>query len=1362
MNKISRRTFIEKTSGTLGLLQVDALARGAAAVGPLVDPKTERTGWHHLTRSGADLYFHLINGHPRCGELAPIDGALPSYLIVQLPAQSLHEQYFSTKPTPPDDVPGGPLQAMLSGPSFLAFELWPSQKGSRRRMPFTVEALLDWESPTHFRLLTIEDIPANPSEHAQPTDCWPQLNTKCEYKRLRPDPRALGKGGIYDLNYYKDLTQKLLNDQPDKYLTIFELPAGIITAPISGNRLGGPASDIRWTPIIRQNQAKCGVKTIYETRYSFFEKGKHLTREVRERWNAEIEFLPPKLGRKGGVPASLTSIRSLPPALRVIGLLDRGGLGDGSGIQCAPANPDPCADPVPGQVDNPGYLPTLLDEAELLYLNQLGKQCFRSEAFDLKVSGPFLLTALGATLKFHYQNFSTKGLGDQSISLVEYEHHFQDGRDNFIKVSRIGVLCPSGQKALHVMIAQRKIDQGRSFLEYKEHIEFIEKQKDYEASPKGVAWRWEDTLYFPSPLPKADKAPWPPGYLYPNALPFTRSEILWARTPNMQPVGSLPKSFWVNHELPDGAAAPETFPGLIQVPVQYYDQNRNKVGKVSFHPILFMARSFFCGPTGQAWVNGEDPTSLKKYQDQRIRIPLNGQIVAYTPDDPEHAAVPNRTNQLATEWCDYVVNVAQPSTTADSVFDTAKHPIYPQMRRAKVLLDHLQQYGGKKLPSIIAYHPDYLRLGLPGVERTQPVPKAAPPLDQNIPKLVLRHTNDFIDGTLVALNDAKLSGELFDPDLKRGWDNIRTTFRSAGARLGGMVNPEPLLERISLSPSALSLPDGPLDVSRLKSLDPQKIFQSADADLFCGIRLKDILATLDMDNLPQYLLSKLPDDFSDPQKALAAIGGNPVVQKVLEGMGTTAKIIGDLRATVAKANAELARAQEDFNKASEALKNQLPDYNKLFGVAQLQFRAALSAYRVDLDDQLRPLLMAFESMKALQDLGLKDATPRMADFLGSNVASLLDPQKHPEYTNSWKGLELANELAALAADLNSQTSDALTWAKSTDDILHPQKPWSNEEEKAQAVLKLITQAVSSRDVANQTAADRFYHRTALLTKLFDLVKDRLPTTEREAWEVGLRQVDLLRRTSAKFFEDQREQPEKELQGILRDAKLEMANEQAQLIALADSGGEYTKQLIKACQASGIVGAVAFASNPSNIENSLKKAQDAFKAELLKAAKNSSLYKELGEKLSECETLGDKVNAQKRNVVKAQRELTAQAQKEAGTLLDQLDQRFQEEIAGLNDAQEVQEARAAYAKLIQLLTALKRQELSLNWQTENFRAVDLGFVRFDPGTAPKTRLEMKVHAVMEMDPLRFPPVVQSTEVRTETRLTDFRFFTDHSG
>src|SRR6476620_1648012 len=111
MNPISRRQFVVDGGAALAFASLPMPAFVASLAGESID---ERTPIQHLSESGSNLLFYFVNTARYRDQLVPRSAGDPSYMIVQLPPQSLHEEFFysSTSATPTRQ-----LRARLSGPS---------------------------------------------------------------------------------------------------------------------------------------------------------------------------------------------------------------------------------------------------------------------------------------------------------------------------------------------------------------------------------------------------------------------------------------------------------------------------------------------------------------------------------------------------------------------------------------------------------------------------------------------------------------------------------------------------------------------------------------------------------------------------------------------------------------------------------------------------------------------------------------------------------------------------------------------------------------------------------------------------------------------------------------------------------------------------------------------------------------------------------------------------------------------------------------------------------------------------------------------------------------------------------------------
>lgn len=103
----------------------------------------------------------------------------------------------------------------------------------------------------------------------------------------------------------------------------------------------------------------------------------------------------------------------------------------------------------------------------------------------LTISRDFKLSGIGATVKLAYKNPEPGAIKDND--LVEWKQDINLGRDQFIKVAKLGVLCPFGMKVLFIKIGQRRIENGVSYVRYEEYVQPLEKKKVYWSDDHGTS-----------------------------------------------------------------------------------------------------------------------------------------------------------------------------------------------------------------------------------------------------------------------------------------------------------------------------------------------------------------------------------------------------------------------------------------------------------------------------------------------------------------------------------------------------------------------------------------------------------------------------------------------------------------------------------------------------------------------------------------------------------------------------------------------------------------------------------------------------------------------------------------------------------
>jgi hypothetical protein len=1328
MREISRRDFIISGGSALTLAALPAAGMIRPSDKRAID---ETKPILHVNESGANLLFYLVNVARNGGQLAPRDQMAPSYLIVQVPPQSLHEEYFySPKNLPPTRQ----LAARLSGPSFLVFRLWPNWEPVRklpraRRIAYDVSAFLEWNDADRFALQTAHDVPYGE---------WREFRDFAAVKDVAISSTDIG-GEPYDLTYYRKLIHGVLGRKSFAHISIFELPAGVLMTLIdptsdAAARVSGAVSNVHFR--VAQNQASTRSRgTIRERRYEWRPKGAgRVVRTVTERWSAEITVVP------RGKTINSFGAAELPPALRAIGLVRTGAF---------PLSPSkPPKDCTPGPNLNSDYLPTLADEAELVFLNQLASAQFANQRFDTHADGPFRLTDLGGSLRLHYKNYDTRGL-PKYFSLVEYEHTFEAGRDNYIKIARIGICPKTSLRMLHLAIAERKIRGGVSYVDYKEYCDWLDRDRDFPDRLGDVSPDYDSPIKSPTGDPRIGTK-W-------LRYPFSRVEAIVGRMTPIDPVFSGkgcsdpdamktdstfldPRAFWVYRE---GVVKDRSETALLPYPHKFYDRNHKSLGVVDT-AVLFLRRDFFDDQKlVDRWL-GSDPMvqslRMSAWDDGRHRIALGGQVVALTPDEgratgAERVAsseasdsVANRPNQMATDWVECYFDVVRNTPAAPSAFDYAAFPVFPQVRQARVYIDHVQHYARAKCPSVIEYATEYLNA------RFEP---------GNPLKVIVAHTKPFMLNTVTTLGDRTIA--TLDPDLPGGWDAIKRTFRNAGESLGALVNPDPALERISLTKSALSLPNSMppnvvsvKDAKRTITLDPRELFKSLDAELFAGIRLSDILGLLDLDEAPQYLLSKLPP-LPSAAEVLAAVAADPIVQRAFNAAKNVKQTVDEMKRLYDVARSTLEAKDAEVRRIRAVLDESLPTRAKIEAAARDRFEAeALGAFQdvggcvtPDCVDRLRTLA-TLEVLRFLEESGANRTTALVVAFL-NDTADKAATKLLADYAtinpNSPRYLELKEQYEGFAAKIR----EVVDWYSDIAPTL----------ERPQFDAAAIDAIAGKLTLDSSGRAARLAELTERVFRLYELVKPTIQSQDIQKWRDALAKLDAARRLNVMYLKARTDRMLRDAEDACRTLPPAVFDAVRMLDAANACGANLAielrnrwigdrvaamhlvqdRQYRRRCVEEVISNAVRKLL-PPDIEQRLATAQQDLKMQLVAVQAAVDKWKRA-------------------------------ATDEARSMTERFRTEFEAELAGITNAEAVAQAIATYKRVNQLLDTVRVQDVTTDWTTTRFQAADLGFLRFEPRATGETKVSMHAGVHMEMDPLSEPPLPLRSDAYAQTEFTAFR-------
>lgn len=382
--------------------------------------------YHYFGNNLVNLHFYFINAEIVGETLSKLNRNEPSYMIVKIPQQHISEKLLNTAEFEENYAEGNKrTNSKISGFSFLAFRLFPKAGIAGGKFSLSIaknENLLDWGNPNYFDLI----IPGAVNYKDYKNEKWVDFKNEA---LVYDDVSIPDKG--YIISLYKGMCDQLFDTFP---VTILEIPEKLLVTPHSADG----------------SRAIMDSYRIKQDRFVFDRASKNVVRTVEEIWSTQLFFD--------------TVNGKVSPSLRAVGFAPR--------EEALPDNVsfNECPDYI---VD---YLPTLLDKKTLVYLTSLGRKGKPNKGNEWNIETKGLsFTGLGAIAKLHYKNLSPP-LG---IDLAEYEHHITLGKDEYIKVARIGVISATGQKALHVQIGQRKIRDGVSYMEFKEYVEIVQKEINY-------------------------------------------------------------------------------------------------------------------------------------------------------------------------------------------------------------------------------------------------------------------------------------------------------------------------------------------------------------------------------------------------------------------------------------------------------------------------------------------------------------------------------------------------------------------------------------------------------------------------------------------------------------------------------------------------------------------------------------------------------------------------------------------------------------------------------------------------------------------------------------------------------------------
>lgn len=962
----------------------------------LNDLSNSELEFHLIDNNLLNLHFYFINAKQKGTTIVPAseDLKLKSFMIVRLPQMHISEKGYWG-----DDwnnaakrLPG----AVLSGYSYLAFQLWPDKLSANKKieiphynkkLEFTLQNVLNWNDESNFELITLVewfDLKKQDSFAFADFKKCDEFNTRKVW-HLSNEETSLEEAtkpyfvkesnepsNSFNYKKYRSLVRHFLdqNLSPSPSvknfipITMLEFPQGVVLVPIARDSTGALA----------QNDKK-PIKQFWSNNFVNQEKTAFGYRKY-EVWNNTL-FYKSKVKTKGEDTEPTFKIET--PSFRIAGLITD------KDVVCPDLRVKECEE----ANTNNRTLPTLLDKTELAFLTQFakgegtdyGKIDFTDKKFDIKESNGLFFTGLGIITHLKYYNEDTP----PGIDIIEYEHIITEGRDIFIKVARVGIHNKNGKRYKHVIEGNRKIESeiidpvtgkvtytfpegATSFIELKQYCECIEKIKNYEIPENPTIEEW-NVANFIRPLRNNPN-------LHPIFYSATSNNTHYRRFPwkeiktiekkripiepfqdqtDGKPISKPECALWFWPVLEETLSNPKYLHSVFDA----HDWDNGKLNLAT--PFIFIRKSLIeSGDTTE--INNLTNSYFKHISEDltdpinlRRKIAVNNQKIAFTKPLPTKNTSSlrgqelsnalneskSKTHILETDFIETYFDFSKPSVfTTDKPFAKVRFPLFPQLLRAKVFVDHVRDLTQQKIPSIIEYHENYIdhefkEFVLDPVDATKRQ-------YANAAKQILANTEAFINEKEELVNNKHVE--------------IKNALQEAKDKLGNLAFPDIIPDTISLDKFGVTLPkrindsiangktvlsDASAGLQKIASFNPRELLRGKLSDV-CGLDLTAILDEL------------IPADSFDNQtplfeinKALGTIENeileSPIYKDIIEGkkklqiadpldngkLKYPQELIEDYKTIILELRTSVENQRLELNKKLKELINEIPNAEEL-------------------------------------------------------------------------------------------------------------------------------------------------------------------------------------------------------------------------------------------------------------------------------------------------------------------------------------------------------------------------------------------------------------------------------------------------
>jgi hypothetical protein len=290
----------------------------------------------------------------------------------------------------------------------------------------------------------------------------------------------------------------------------------------------------------------------------------------------------------------------------------------------------------------------------------------------------FMLTSLGAWMSLRYASDRVAPL-----NLIGWRHDAMMGRDQYVKVVRLGYLFPLGHKALLVTVTERTIEKvGQDIVAVLRQRQFIEVREPIKTYP----------------APGQQSAP-----SQGRTFPYTSVRLTSLITPALD-LPTPPQAAF-NGISPDLAF----WPYVAGQPFRFGVIGEDFAGQSSEFsiPLVFLMASVAEDPAlVQRVIDPDGPGPLRGYSDdpaQRNVAGLSGQKIAFAPSRP--------SGETILETVDLAFGAEMPSAQTVPSLKNVQPAFYPTVDRSGIRIPAVQHLLGTTAPVLIRYAAVYKTLG---------------------------------------------------------------------------------------------------------------------------------------------------------------------------------------------------------------------------------------------------------------------------------------------------------------------------------------------------------------------------------------------------------------------------------------------------------------------------------------------------------------------------------------------------------------------------------------------------------------------------------------------------------------------------